>query len=82
MLRQQLAPTKNRVHSPEVRGLAENFSVMFPNTPLSYLLHKCEDLVDKPAAIDRFTEELLPKPKPKSSSTLGTRAAGYSRQYG
>ena len=66
LLRQQQAPVKDRVYSPEVRGLAENFSVMFPHTPLSYLLHKCDDLVDKPAAIDRFTEELLFDPKPPS----------------
>merc|ERR550519_280650 len=64
LLRKQLAPGRDRVYSPEVRSLAENLAEMIPNTPLSYLLHRCEDLVDKSAAIERFTEELLTNPNP------------------
>ena len=41
LLRKQLAPGRDRVHSPEVRRLAENLAEMFPNTPLSSLLHRC-----------------------------------------
>ena len=41
LLRKQLAPGRDRVYSPEVRGLAESLAEMFPNTPLSYLLYRC-----------------------------------------
>ena len=41
LLRQQLTPGRDRVYSPEVRRLAENLAEMIPNTPLSYLLHRC-----------------------------------------
>ena len=41
LLRKQLAPGRDRVYSPEVRGLAESLAEMFPNTPLSYLLQRC-----------------------------------------
>ena len=41
LLRKQLAPGRDRVYSPEVRRLAESLAEMFPNTPLSYLLHRC-----------------------------------------
>ena len=36
----------------------------FSNLTFIYLLHRCEDLVDKPAAMERFTEELLTSPNP------------------
>ena len=41
LLRKQLAPGRDRVYSPEVRRLAEILAEMFPNTPLTYLLHRC-----------------------------------------
>ena len=41
LLRKQLAPGRDRVYSPEVRRLTEYFAEMFPNTPLTYLLHRC-----------------------------------------
>ena len=41
LLRKQLTPARDRVYSPEVRKLAESLAEMFPNTPLSYLLHRC-----------------------------------------
>ena len=41
LLKKQLAPRKDGVYSPEVRRLAESLAEMFPNTSLSYLLHRC-----------------------------------------
>ena len=41
LLRKQLTPARDHVYSPEVRKLAESLAEMFPNTPLSYLLHRC-----------------------------------------
>ena len=41
LLKKQLAPWKDDVYSPEVRRLAESLAEMFPNTSLSYLLHRC-----------------------------------------
>ena len=64
VLEKQQEVKKPRVYSPEVRVLAEGLSEMFSATPLSYLLHRCVDLVDKPAAIVSFTEELLHDPRP------------------
>ena len=48
----------------EVASLAENLVMMFPDTPLAYIRQRCVDLAGKPAAIERFTEELLMNPKP------------------
>merc|ERR1719433_882497 len=38
--------------------------MIFPDTPLPYIRQRCVDLVGRPAAIDRFTEELLRDPQP------------------
>ena len=37
---------------------------MFPQTPLDYLRVRCQDLVGREAAVDRFTEELLTSQAP------------------
>ena len=36
----ELAPAREGAYSPEVRKLAESLAQMFPNTPVSYLLHR------------------------------------------
>ena len=64
VLEKQQEVKKPGVYSPEVRVLAEGLSEVFSSTPLSYLLHRCVHLVDKPATIERFTEELLLDPRP------------------
>ena len=45
-------------------ALADNLSAMFPHTAPAYIRLRCVDLVGRPAAIDRFTEELLTDPNP------------------
>jgi len=47
--------------------LAERLSAMFPETPAEYILTRCQDLVGKNAAINRFTEELLDDPNPPAN---------------
>jgi len=54
----------------EVASLAENLSAMFPDTPADYILARCQDLVGKNAAINRFTEELLDSPEPPANWKL------------
>ena len=51
----------------EITALADNLIAMFPETPLSYIRARCIDLAGKPAAIERFTEELLLDPNPPSN---------------
>ena len=51
----------------EVASLAENLSAMFPDTLAEYILTRCQDLVGKNAAINRFTEELLDDPNPPAN---------------
>ena len=48
----------------EISALADNLTAMFPDTPSVYIRQRCVDLVGKPAAIERFTEELLTDPNP------------------
>ena len=43
----------------EIRGLYVNFCQMFPETPKQYLEQQAGELVGKPAAIDRFIDELV-----------------------
>ena len=64
VLEKQQEVKKPQVYSPEVRVLAEGLSEVFSATPLSYLLHRCVHLVDKPATLEMFTEELLLDPRP------------------
>ena len=64
VLASQQEARKPPMYSSEVRVLAGSLSEMFSATPVSYLLHRCGDLVDNPAAIERFTEELLLDPNP------------------
>ena len=52
--------------SQEARDLAANLGAMFPLTPADYILARAADLVGRPAAIERFTEELLDRPEPPS----------------
>jgi len=61
--------------SPEVRELVESLTAIFPDTPLAYLEEQCEDLVGKPAALDRFVSDLAtsqsrPPPDWKPRSTV------------
>lgn len=57
-------PDNDPADAAEVASLAENLVMMFPDTPLAYIRQRCVDLVGRPAAIERFTEELLLDPKP------------------
>ena len=57
-------PDNDPADAAEVASLAENLVMMFPDTPLAYIRQRCVDLAGKPAAIERFTEELLMDPKP------------------
>ena len=50
--------------STEVRGLAGCISEIFPDTPVSYILHKCKDLDLVDTTIERITRELQLDPKP------------------
>jgi len=56
--------------SAEVASLAENLGAMFPDTPADYILARCQDLVGKNAAINRFTEELLLSSQPPDNWRL------------
>ena len=47
-----------------VEALVESISDMFPQAPLLYLRIRCQDLVGKETAIQRFTEELLESQEP------------------
>jgi hypothetical protein len=64
------------VASPEAVALAERLSEMFPNTPLDYLLHRCEDLAGHDSAIERFTEELLADSRPLPGWLAAGQEAG------
>jgi len=55
-----------------ISSLVDSLSDMFPLTPLDYLRARCQDLVGKEAAVDRFTEELL---------TNQTPPAGWRQMY-
>ena len=57
-------PDNDPADAAEVASLAENLVMMFPDTPPTYIRQRCVDLVGRPAAIERFTEELLLDPKP------------------
>ena len=57
-------PDNDPADAAEVASLAENLVMMFPDTPITYIRQRCVDLVGRPAAIERFTEELLMDPKP------------------
>ena len=57
-------PDNDPADPAEVASLAENLAMIFPDTPLPYIRQRCVDLVGRPAAIDRFTEELLRDPQP------------------
>jgi hypothetical protein len=67
------------VASPEAVALAERLSEMFPNTPLDYLLHRCEDLAGHDSAIERFTEELLADSRPLPGWLAAGQEAGAGR---
>ena len=43
----------------EVNTLVENIVAMFPDTPMDYVKARCGNLVGNPAAIEKFTDELL-----------------------
>ena len=38
----------------KVNELVATLTEMFPQAPMDYLLEQCEDLVGKPAAIERY----------------------------
>ena len=57
-------PDNDPADAAEVKALSENLVSMFPDTPHLYIQQRCVDLVGKPAAIERFMEELLIDPKP------------------
>ena len=57
-------PDNDPTDAAEVKALSENLVSMFPDTPHLYIQQRCVDLVGKPAAIERFTEELLIDPQP------------------
>ena len=48
----------------EIEKLKNYFCALFPETPSEYILLRCQDLVGKDAAINRFVEELLESPLP------------------
>jgi len=45
--------------SADHHSLVQSLSSMFADTPIDYIWDKAEDLVGKPAAIERFTKQLL-----------------------
>ena len=50
-------------------SLVQSISSMFPETPLDYIWDQAQDLVGKPAAIERFTKQLLENHLPPANWT-------------
>eukprot|EP00092_Neocalanus_flemingeri_P017064 GFUD01018455.1.p1 GENE.GFUD01018455.1~~GFUD01018455.1.p1 ORF type:complete len:442 (-),score=132.52 GFUD01018455.1:138-1406(-) len=58
------------IKSADHHSLVQSLSSMFPDTPIDYIWDQAQDLVGKPAAIERFTKQLLENHLPPANWTL------------